>query len=101
MESKSEAERAAEEYAGIPMENHYDTRRDGFLAGYAAAQPKWIPASERLPEEDIPVLTARCIRGRWFYEVDLIQDGVFTQDDPDFEIEYWTLPTPPKAEGEK
>ena len=30
--------------------------RDAFLAGYAAAQQKWISVNERLPEEDVAVL---------------------------------------------
>jgi len=44
-------EEMAEEYAEI-MSFEVNGHQRGFLAGYNAAQPKWVSVEERLPELD-------------------------------------------------
>ncbi len=59
---KAEAERLAEEFlekqSSIVGNYDDDTLREAVLFGYSAASSRWIPVSERLPEESGGYLTA-------------------------------------------
>lgn len=66
--------------------------REAFTAGWEAGQPKWIPVTERLPEELVPVLVlipgedneiAICL-----YEK---REGFYLSYDTDFtpNVEFW------------
>ena len=93
---------------GNPLAQYNKGLEDGKKAIEAlpSAQPekRWIPCSERLPEEDSRVLAfgengimiANYLEG-WFYYIEN-EDGDMCPSD-DIEVSYWMpLPAPPEVE---
>ena len=76
---------------------------NGYEKGYADAKPKWIPVTERLPEDDSDVLAylrigeesriypANYAKGMWF-------DCLFNTPATDTTTHWMPLPEPPKGE---
>ena len=66
--------------------------------GYEKGKPKWIPVSERLPDENTEVLTYR----KGGISIELLHDGVWGDDDIEYapyKVTHWMpLPEPPKGE---
>lgn len=104
-------EEMAEEYADLCVSDaYYAPLKDGFLAGYKAAQ-QWISVKDRLPEEDVAVLiygqilndppdilgVRRRYNGDqvWKHTWESENDFIYQEDD----VTHWMpLPEPPKEE---
>lgn len=82
----------------------------GFLAGYAAAQPKWISVKERLPEHDQLVLYRELVKtkngqayefdyGEYDSERQVFYGQYFNYRWLGWDVTHWMpLPEPPKEE---
>jgi len=68
----------------------------GYDEGYQAAIPRWIPATERLPEDGVKVI---CIskNGR-VSDCDCLNSYVTKLGNYDMTTHWMPLPEPPKAE---
>ena len=74
---------------------------NGYEKGYADAQPKWIPVTERLPENDQWVLCLKDDGDYWVAAWDYI-DWMWSDQNEWYaekDITHWMpLPEPPKGE---
>ena len=96
------------EWDSLERESHQESAIEGYIAGYEAAQPRWISVKERLPEEGAYVVALRGMGvtlGKFFnakepfwYCIDPYAIGFI-----DYELKktptHW-LPLPPAPEEE-
>ena len=98
--------------------NTHDATEAAYKKGYEDGQPKWIPVTERLPEDSLPkesnvkqikVLVAYKTNGRWIERTQIRAKGYWYNEpnrwswvktsDP---ISHWMpLPSPPSTEVSK
>lgn len=68
-----------------------------------ASKPRWIPVTERLPdnEDEVVVAFKNSADGEWWYRIDNFVDGAFCYNAAfGRNITHWMpLPTPPKEEA--
>ena len=97
-------EELAEEYADLWPDMCINGARKGFLAGYRAATPKWIPVEESLPEPEQLVLMLlnyelngqRITNLEFGYNDNNTWRGCMSVYTPDL-VTYWMpLPKPPE-----
>ena len=77
--------------------------KHGYEKGYNAGKPKWIPVSERLPEDDSDVLAYLRIgeEGRIYpanYAKSMWFDCIFNTPATNTTTHWMPLPEPPKEE---
>lgn len=92
-------EQLAEEYANKYFEHSHQDK--AYLAGFEAAEPKWISVKERQPEESAYVLGANVgdqFICRYIKEKgQFIALGVDIVARADYSVTHWMpLPSPPK-----
>lgn len=76
-----------------------DAFETGFESGYAAAKAAWVPVSERLPEDDTPVLTSmdtayNAVRRMYSVEIQAFCEGEWETQDV---VAWQPLPKPYEA----
>ena len=81
---------------GKPATEIYQKVREMPTVDAAAEKPRWIPVTERLPEEEVSVIAWE---KQGFSYVDYLSDGVWTIADHNYgEVTHWVpLPEPPEG----